>query len=199
MKPKNFLQRVLDYALSELERRARTPESGDHRMDVRPRELTMRDEGASDREEPSNSAPVQVTNGQERLVREAAPEAPPEAASPVRPTQQAAPVARAGEAGPVVRGLEAVRNHSGDGLTLRWSIQAGDVARARRLVSGKPVLCLRIVSFTRARDDVRREVQDRPGVDLAGECQVAESPERAVVALGLRAGERFISIAHHVL
>lgn len=100
---------------------------------------------------------------------------------------------------PEVHGLEVVRSQDGNVLTLRWSITEDDVARAEALVEGSPVLCLRLVSFTKARDDVLREVQDRPGVELAGECEIGEPAQRAVVSLGLRAGERFVSIAHHVL
>lgn len=98
-----------------------------------------------------------------------------------------------------VRGLEVARRSDGTGLLLRWAIGADDVSRAGALVDGQPVLCLRVVSFTKVRDDVLREVQDRPGVDLAGECEIAEPSQRAIVALGVRVGDRFVSIAHHVV
>ena len=201
MKPKNFLKRVFDYALSELERRARPVDEDEQSQRsgeagtsypsgvaparsadvVQPAErLSMRSAESHTRDEPTPAAPKKApTDSGERAVE---------------------PAADAGlQVSPRVRGLEAVRAHSGDGVTLRWSITQAEVARAQRLVSGKPVLCLRVVSFTKARDDVRREVQDRPGVDLSGECELPDAPERAVVALGLRAGERFISIAHHVI
>lgn len=99
---------------------------------------------------------------------------------------------------PTVHGLEVVREGAQGLLTLRWSVDEDDVARAQALIGGAPVLCLRVVSFSKARDDVLREVQDRPGLELSGECEIVE-PQRAVVSLGLRAGERFVSIAHHVL
>jgi hypothetical protein len=100
---------------------------------------------------------------------------------------------------PLLHGLEVLRPHQGGMLTLRWALEQDDVARAEALVSGNPVLCLRLVSFSKLRDDVLREVQDRPGIELEGQCEIQEPPQRAVVSLGLRAGERFVSIAHHVL
>ena len=98
-----------------------------------------------------------------------------------------------------VRGLEVARKADGTGLVLRWAIHADDVSRAGALVTGQAVLCLRVVSFTKVRDDVLRDVQDRPGVDLVGECEIAEPSQRAIVALGVRVGDRFVSIAHHVV
>jgi hypothetical protein len=100
---------------------------------------------------------------------------------------------------PSLHGLEVLRPHDGGTLTLRWALRGDDVARAEALVSGNPVLCLRLVSFSKLRDDVLREVQDRPGIELEGQCEIQEPSQRAVVSLGLRAGERFVSIAHHVL
>jgi hypothetical protein len=99
----------------------------------------------------------------------------------------------------VVRGLEVARAPNGHALTLRWSVSEREVTRAQGLISGNPVLCVRLVSFTKLRDDVLREVQDRPGVELSGQCEIGEPAQRAVVSLGLRAGDRFVSIAHHVL
>ena len=96
--------------------------------------------------------------------------------------------------------LEVVRpHHDGGLLTLRWAVTPAEVARAQTLISGNPVLCVRLVNFTKARDDVLREVQDRPGVELSGHCEIGEPQQRAVVSLGLRSGERFVSIAHHVI
>lgn len=97
-----------------------------------------------------------------------------------------------------VRGLEVAHRPDGT-LVLRWSIGDDDVARAGALVAGQPVLCLRVVSFTKVRDDVVREVQDRPGIALRGACELDEPPQRAIVALGVRVGDRFVSIAHHVI
>lgn len=196
MKPKNFLQRVLDYALSEIERRAR-PADADERSDAQAKrdsaaEPARPDEVAMPLSPADRVASTAETSEHEELASTPSPHHDREGvveAEGSRPEQRP----------PVVRGLEAVRAHSGDGVTLRWSVSEAEVARAQRLVSGKPVLCLRVVSFSKARDDVRREVQDRPGVDLIGECELPDAPERAVVALGLRAGERFVSIAHHVI
>ena len=115
-------------------------------------------------------------------------------ASPEHGSQSAG----SGDAG-AVRGLEVARKADGAGLVLRWAIGADDVSRAGALVDGQPVLCLRVVSFTKVRDDVLRDVQDRPGVDLVGECEIAEPSQRAIVALGVRVGDRFVSIAHHVV
>jgi hypothetical protein len=100
---------------------------------------------------------------------------------------------------PEVHGLEVARSQHGSSLTLRWAVSDAEVARAHALIQGNPVLCVRLVSFTRLRDDVLREVQDRPGVELVGHCEIGEPAQRAVVSLGLRAGERFVSIAHHVI
>jgi hypothetical protein len=110
----------------------------------------------------------------------------------------AAPESASPEA-PDTHGLEVLRPHAGGALTLRWALSEAEVARAGALMSGKPVLCLRLVSFTKTRDDVLREVQDRPGIELSGHVDIQEPSQRAVVSLGLRAGERFVSIAHHVL
>lgn len=101
--------------------------------------------------------------------------------------------------GPEVRGLEVAHRPDGGALILRWSITEAEVARAGALVDGNAVLCLRVVSFSRGRDDVLREVQDRPGIPLVGECEIGEPPQRAIVSLGVRVGDRFVSIAHHVI
>ncbi|MEY4509796.1 MAG: hypothetical protein RLZZ450_1918 [Pseudomonadota bacterium] len=126
---------------------------------------------------------------------------PPPAEAPVKlaGTVVANDVGPAHAPDPEVHGLEVLRSHSGGSLTLRWAISEAEVARAHALIQGNPVLCVRLVSFTKVRDDVLREVQDRPGVELAGHCEIGEPAQRAVVSLGLRAGERFVSIAHHVI
>jgi hypothetical protein len=97
-----------------------------------------------------------------------------------------------------VHGLEVTRNER-SGLELAWSLSPDDVHRARDLIDGEAVLCVRVVAFSALRDDVMREVQDRPGVELDGACEVGRVDGRAIVSIGLRAGERFASIAHHVL
>jgi type II secretory pathway predicted ATPase ExeA len=100
---------------------------------------------------------------------------------------------------PSLHGLEVLRPHDGGALKLRWALRDEDVSRAGVMLNGNPVLCLRVVSFSKTRDDVLREVQDRPGIELEGQCEIHEPAQRAVVSLGLRSGERFVSIAHHVL
>jgi hypothetical protein len=97
-----------------------------------------------------------------------------------------------------VTGLEVTRPRAGL-LALRWAVTKAEVARAEAQLAGNPVLCVRVVTFSKGRDAVLREVQDRPGVDLTGDCEISEPPSRAVVSLGLRAGDRFVSIAHHVI
>lgn len=97
------------------------------------------------------------------------------------------------------RGLEVLRAADGGPLTLRWAVGEDEVARAQALLQGNPVLCLRVVSFSKTRDDVLREVQDRPGIERSGRIAIQEPAQRAVVSLGLRSGERFVSLAHHVL
>lgn len=163
MKPKSLLQRVLQFAREELERRARN-------------------EGESARDSRYDSAPPHPQHARD----EGYP-----GASSVRET------ALQNEAS--LHGLEVVRAHEAGLLTLRWAIGPSDVSRAEALLSGSPVLCLRLVSFSKQRDDVLREVQDRPGIELSGQVEIVEPAQRAVVSLGLRAGERFVSIAHHVL
>lgn len=182
MKPKTILQRVLDFALAEIDRRAR------------PVELPV--SRAREREEPSARSHDDAPH--EQLASDRA-EAPAELAEahgePAEPRSARAELPTTRE----VSGLEAVRGADGERLTLRWAIGEEDVARAESLLSGKAVLCLRVVSFSPGRDDVVREVRDRPGVEMIGECELSDAPQRAVVALGLRTGERFVSIAHHVL
>lgn len=193
MKPKKLLQRVLDFAFSELERRARpsddAPEArGDEQLAA----------GSDTPFTPPDAVQTQPRTAREPTEpREHVQSAPAEQREQVEsaPAERHEPVQHAHQ----VHGLEAVRSHQGEGLTLRWSLSPADVARARTLLSGKSVLCLRVVRFSTARDDVLREVQDRPGIELEGECELADAPERAVVSLGLRSGERFVSISHHVL
>jgi hypothetical protein len=84
-------------------------------------------------------------------------------------------------------------------LRVRWSVGRGEIERSAQLLDAGAVLCLRLVSFETARDHVLREVQDRPSISSQGECDIARPEGRAVIALGLRAGGRFVSIAHHVV
>jgi hypothetical protein len=97
-----------------------------------------------------------------------------------------------------VRGLEVVRTERA-GIRLCWSISDSEIERARTLIDPDAVLCVRVVAFSPLRDDVLRQVQDRPGVDSRGECDAGMVDGRAIVSIGLRAGERFVSITHHTL
>ncbi len=96
------------------------------------------------------------------------------------------------------RGLEVVRTER-SGIRLCWSISEGEIERARLLIDPDAVLCVRVVAFSPLRDDVLRQVQDRPGVEPRGECDAGMVDGRAIVSIGLRAGERFVSITHHTL
>jgi hypothetical protein len=99
---------------------------------------------------------------------------------------------------PEVRGLEVVRTERA-GIRLCWAISADEIERARALIDSDAVLCVRVVAFSPLRDDVLRQVQDRPGVEPRGECDAGMVDGRAIVSIGLRAGERFVSIIHHTL
>jgi len=174
LKPKNLFKRVIDFARGERVRPARDVATDD----------VATDDVATD---------GVATDG---VATEAGRRSAFKAASVHIPIENVPP--DLGDCGDV-RGLEVARRSDGSGLLLRWAISEGDVSRAGALVDGQPVLCLRVVSFTKVRDDVLREVQDRPGVELVGECEIGEPSQRAIVALGVRVGDRFVSIAHHVV
>jgi hypothetical protein len=171
VKPKGLIQRVLDFAVAEFERRSRPPPP------------------VEDGVEPFEAyAPV----GEEPRVPlepvQPAPSAvPPSAAASER--QQRAPAA----------GLHLTRGQRG-ALKVRWSVASEELERSAALIEDGAVLCLRVVSFAAGRDHVTREVQDRPSIASQGECDLTRPEEgRAVVAVGLRAGGRFVSIAHHIV
>ena len=103
-----------------------------------------------------------------------------------------------GASSPDFRGLEVVRTERA-GIRLCWSLSQGDIERARTLIEPEAVLCVRVVAFSPLRDDVLRQVQDRPGVEPRGECDAGMVDGRAIVSIGLRSGERFVSITHHTL
>jgi hypothetical protein len=127
------------------------------------------------------------------------PEAPAER-TPRRatlPPPRASELSAGGAAPSDVVGLQLT--HSQGGLRLAWSISQPEIARARSLIDSDAVLCVRVVAFSPLRDDVLREVQDRPNVDPQGSCDVGLVDGRAIVSVGLRAGERFVSITHHVV
>jgi hypothetical protein len=84
-------------------------------------------------------------------------------------------------------------------LHAEWSLLDAHVKRSESLAGGEAVLCLRFVTFEPGRDDVRREVVDRPFVELSGTCDLGVADVRGVVSIGLRSGERFVSIVHHTV
>ena len=84
-------------------------------------------------------------------------------------------------------------------LHVEWQMSQRDVQRSEALAGQEAVLCLRFVTFEPGRDDVRREVIDRPFVELSGACDLGTADVRGVVSIGLRSGERFVSIAHHTV
>jgi hypothetical protein len=94
--------------------------------------------------------------------------------------------------------LDVARNDVGM-LHVEWSMTRDHVQRSESLAGEKPVLCLRLVTFEPGRDDVRREVVDRPFVELSGACDLGTGELRGVVSVGLRSGERFVSIVHHTV
>ena len=157
IKPKGLIQRVLNFAVAEFERRSRPPGRPGHEEPHAP---------------PAGSADVPT--------------------EPVAVTSEPKPRAVAG-------GLHLTRGERG-ALKVRWAVTPEELSRSGALVDEGAVLCLRVVSFSAGRDHVNREVQDRPSIATQGECEVARSEDgRAVVALGLRAGGRFVSIAHQVV
>ena len=159
IKPKGLIQRVLDFAVSELERRSRPPARASH-------------------EEPIGDEP-----------------APSSASALTQPAVVSAePKPRA-----IAGGLHLTRGERG-ALKVRWAVTPDELSRSLALIDEGAVLCLRVVSFSAGRDHVNREVQDRPSIAAQGECELARSEDgRAVVALGLRAQGRFVSIAHQVV
>lgn len=99
---------------------------------------------------------------------------------------------------PSAAGLHLTRGARG-ALKVRWAVAAEELRLASGLIEEGAVLCLRVVSFGAGRDHVTREVQDRPSIAAQGECELTRPEEgRAVVSIGLRAGGRFVSIAHHI-
>ena len=161
VKPKGIIQRVLDFAVAEFERRSRPPPAPASNQELEPDP------------DPTPTA--------ERV----APEAPGAGRDP-KPRAPAA-------------GLHLTRGDRG-GLKVRWAVSPDELARSAALIDEGAVLCLRIVSFNAGRDHVTREVQDRPSIASQGECDLARTDDaRAVVALGLRAGGRFVSIAHQIV
>ena len=172
IKPKGIIKRVFDFAVAELERRSRPPPS-------------YAPESGSEREfeEVRSRAHSETT---ERL-------SPPQGDARAPGEEREAKSVR-----PTLGGLHLARGERG-ALKVRWSIAQEELERSANLIEDGAVLCLRLVSFVASRDHVLREVQDRPSIQSHGECEIARPDGRAVVSLGLRAGGRFLSIAHHVV
>jgi hypothetical protein len=127
------------------------------------------------------------------------PLAPEESVSAMMPVPHDVPRERHAHAPACV--LDVARTPEGM-LHAEWSLLEGHVKRSEALAVGagsEPVLCLRFVTFEPGRDDVRREVIDRPFVELSGSCDLGAADVRGVVSIGLRSGERFVSIVHHTV
>jgi hypothetical protein len=91
-----------------------------------------------------------------------------------------------------------VRGEAGH-LRVRWRIAPEHVSRAAALVPEPHVPCLRLIAYASGSNDVAREIQDRPNAPADGECDVRDVPERMIASFGLRAGDKFVSVAHAVL
>jgi hypothetical protein len=172
MKPKGIIKRVFDFAVAELERRSRPPPAYPGEGES----AAVNGDAPGVRTHEETTERIQPAIG----AREASDEREPKS---VRPP---------------LGGLHLARGERGT-LKVRWSIAPSELSRSASLIGEGAVLCLRLVSFVAARDHVVREVQDRPSIQSQGECEIGRPDGRAVVSLGLRAGGRFVSIAHHVV
>jgi hypothetical protein len=189
VKSKGLLRRMFDAAVSELARRASASEPQARRA-YRPPSV-------------AGAPPPQV-----REWRESRPPAVPPVQSEPLPVEPAglvaAPVSVAASvAEPVVQTpphapVVIVRGEAGE-LRVRWNVSPEHIARSAALLGDPHVPCLRLISYGSERDGVAREILDRPNVAPRGECDVREVPERLIATFGLRAGERFVSVAHAVL
>jgi hypothetical protein len=173
MKPKGIIKRVFDFAVAELERRSRPPPAY----------------GEEDGQPSASDAAPLDQQTTERIRPE---EREPSSFATRVPSEEREKSVR-----PILGGLHLARSERG-ALKVRWSIASDELHRSAALIDDGAVLCLRLVSFAAGRDHVVREVQDRPSIQSQGECEIARPEGRAVVSLGLRAGGRFVSIAHHV-
>lgn len=119
-----------------------------------------------------------------------APEEPVLRAPPI-PVEGKVPVAAEAELP-----LEVSRQSSG-AVMVRWALTEGDVALARPLASEQAALSLRLVAFSTAGSEVRREVLDLPAATLSGYVTLQRAEhERLVVSVGLLDRESFVSIVH---
>jgi hypothetical protein len=185
VKSKGLLRRMFDLAVSEIARRAATSEPAARRA-----------------YRPKASEPVR------RTVREVAgvgvgdyvarvPE--PDPAEPAPSAESARAASAESASTPAAHSSVVIVRGDGGDLRVRWRVAPEHLARATGLLGEPHVPCLRLITFSRARDAVTRDIQDRPNVGTSGECEVRESPERLIATFGLRAGERFVSVAHAVL
>jgi hypothetical protein len=191
MKPRGLFKRVFDFARAELERRARSsdePEPHD-REPSRPLEPRAGDGAPAARPEPYGLEVVRTEDAGIHLAWSISQAEVDRAralfgARPASP-RSGAPADPRAAAGPRVDARGSAREQSTDSRAAGFDPDA--------------VLCVRVVAFTPTRDDVLRRVQDRPGVELRGECDVGMVDGRALVSIGLRSGERFVSIVHHTV
>lgn len=82
---------------------------------------------------------------------------------------------------------------------VHWHASAAGIRRARAVLGADGELAVRVVVVAPdAREFVRTQVVDRGPVDAAGEVPATAAVDgaRRVAAVGLRAGERFVAIAH---
>lgn len=171
LKPKVLLRRVLDFARAELERRTRPHAEAESWFD-RDSEASAHDVHAAEVHE----AHVAEAHEEPRELAVKADHVPRDVRTP----------------------LEVTRTEDGR-LRAEWALSREDIERTERIAGERAILCLRVVSFEGGRDDVKREVLDRPSVEPTGTCDLGPSNVRGVVAIGLRTGERFVSIAHHIV
>lgn len=187
MKPKSLFKRVFDFARSEIERRAKLGADEAQSFEYEPTHQEPRPASAP----AARTSSLREPSGHVALEHAASVHTSPEATASATPADSA-------EIPKAQKGLEVVRT-SRAGLKLAWSLSASDIERARALTEAEAVLCLRVVAFSPLRDDVQREVQDRPGVEREGRCELEPVDSCAVVAIGLRAGEHFVSIHHQTV
>jgi hypothetical protein len=184
VKSKGLLRRMFDAAVSELARRASASEPQARRA-YRPPSVA--------------GAPLP----QVREPRESRPPVPPPVQSEPMQAELAPAAAAPLAAEPPVQALPhapvvIVRGDAGE-LRVRWNVSPEHIARSAALLADPHVPCLRLISYGSERDGVAREILDRPNVAPRGECDVREVPERLIATFGLRAGDRFVSVAHAVL
>jgi len=92
----------------------------------------------------------------------------------------------------VAAGVELRRE--GDAVGVAWTLDEDAVARARLVLRGDGALALRVV---RVAADGGTTIEDAAAESSEGSASLAVSPtDVLIVSLGLRDGDRFVSIAH---